>query len=267
MFARPADLDEFRAGTDDVGELRLGVERGAELVEVSDLLFGAAADAAAGRFSQTQDQAQQAGLASAVGADDADAVATHQPRREVADHGLVAAIVAAVGECDVLQFGNQATALLALVHAHADLPQALAALRPSDPQVLQTLDPAGAARAPRLDAFTDPGFLLREELVELCGLFGFVLQPAGLAHQVFGEVAGKAHQPATVEFEDAAGDGVEEGAVVGDHHHGAGEVADQTLQPEDAVDVEVVGRLVEQQQIRLTDQRPRQRDALDTAPR
>ena len=47
----------------------------------------------------------------------------------------------------------------------------------------------------------------------------------------------------------------EERAVVGDEQQRAGEIAQVVLEPPDRVDVEVVGRLVEQQQIRLRDQR------------
>jgi hypothetical protein len=52
---------------------------------------------------------------------------------------------------------------------------------------------------------------------------------------------------------------------VGDHDDGTGIGAQQVLQPEDAVDIEVVGRLVEQQQLRLADQGLRQRHALASA--
>jgi hypothetical protein len=54
---------------------------------------------------------------------------------------------------------------------------------------------------------------------------------------------------------------------VGDDHDRTAKVADQFLEPQDAVEVEVVGRLVEQQQVGLGDQRARQRHALDPAAR
>jgi hypothetical protein len=76
-----------------------------------------------------------------------------------------------------------------------------------------------------------------------------------------------ARQLAAVELDDAGGDVVEEHAVVGDDHDRAAEVADQLLQPQDAVEVEVVGGLVEQQQVGLGDQRARQRHALDATAR
>ena len=60
---------------------------------------------------------------------------------------------------------------------------------------------------------------------------------------------------------------LQEGAVVRHEHDGAGVVGEERLQPRDGVDVEVVGRLVEQQQIGLRDQRPRQQHAPPPAAR
>jgi hypothetical protein len=59
---------------------------------------------------------------------------------------------------------------------------------------------------------------------------------------------------ATVEFEDPLGGIVEEIAVVGHRHHGAGEAQQVLLQPFDGFGIEVVGRLVEQQHVGLREQ-------------
>ena len=47
-----------------------------------------------------------------------------------------------------------------------------------------------------------------------------------------------------------------------DDHHRTGKVPNQALEPQDAVQVEMIGGLVEQQQIGVGHQRPRQRDTL-----
>ena len=54
---------------------------------------------------------------------------------------------------------------------------------------------------------------------------------------------------AAVELEDPAGDVVEEVAIVGHGHDGALVLLEVALQPGDRLGVEVVGRLVEQQQV------------------
>jgi hypothetical protein len=57
-----------------------------------------------------------------------------------------------------------------------------------------------------------------------------------------------------VELEDACDRALEEGAVVRDDHGAAGALRDEALQPCQAVEVEVVGRLVEQQDVEAGEQ-------------
>ena len=79
------------------------VELGAQLVEVGDLEVGAVADAARLRRQLAQQQAQQRRLARAVRTDDAELVAAHDRRREVARRPGSAAI----SEADVLRLDHQ----------------------------------------------------------------------------------------------------------------------------------------------------------------
>src|SRR3954464_13751938 len=57
------------------------------------------------------------------------------------------------------------------------------------------------------------------------------------------------HLAVSLEGEHVRGDAVEEPAVVADHDRAAGEVEQRFLERTQRVDVEVVGRLVEQQQV------------------
>ena len=66
---------------------------------------------------------------------------------------------------------------------------------------------------------------------------------------------------AAIELEDPPGHVVEEVAVVRDRDDGAREVVQEVLEPGDRLGVEVVGRLVEQQQIRGAQQQPAEGDA------
>ena len=61
---------------------------------------------------------------------------------------------------------------------------------------------------------------------------------------------------AAIEFENPAGDVVEEVAVVGDDEDGARIIAQMAFEPGHQFGVEVVGRLVEQQQLGLFEQEP-----------
>src|SRR4051812_1047890 len=68
----------------------LGVELRALLIEVRDLQPGAAPDLALVRLDLPYQQPQQRALAGAVRPDQADAIAAHDPRREIADDADVA---------------------------------------------------------------------------------------------------------------------------------------------------------------------------------
>ncbi len=69
------------------------------------------------------------------------------------------------------------------------------------------------------------------------------------------------NQLAIVEMEDVVGHGVEDVAVVADDEEGSPPVAQEGLQPQGRFEVEMVGRLVEQQQVRLGEERGGEGDA------
>ena len=129
-------------------------------------------------------------------------------------------------------------------------------------QLLEAQHAALVARAARLDAFADPHFLLREQLVEFRVLLRFGVEQLLLAPLIVGITAGKARQPPAVELDHARRHVVQKTPVVRDEQHAAVEIDQQFLQPFDAGDVEMVGRLIEQQQFGLRDERARERDAL-----
>ena len=72
---------------------------------------------------------------------------------------------------------------------------------------------------------------------------------------------------ATIELEDPAGDVVEEVAVVGHRHDRAGVHLQRPLQPGHRLGVEMVGRLVQEQQVGLGQEQPAQRHPPSLATR
>ena len=72
---------------------------------------------------------------------------------------------------------------------------------------------------------------------------------------------------AAIELENPAGDVVEEVAIVRDRDDGARVVLEEPLEPRDRLGVEVVGRLVEQQQVGRLQQQPAERHAAPLAAR
>ena len=91
------------------------------------------------------------------------------------------------------------------------------------------------------------GAALRQHVAIAAGIFG----PAAVALRR----DHAAHQP------------IEEIAVMADQQHGAGIVADHLLEHVERFQVEIVGRLVEHQQVRRLRQRPRQHQAAALAAR
>ena len=107
-------------------------------------------------------------------------------------------------------------------------------------------------------ALANPGFLLRQAFVELRGLCFLDGQQGVLVLAVGRPVGREAPQAPAVQFDDAGSQTVEEDAVVGDENKGAGEAQQVGFEPLDGADVEMVGRLVQEQQFRVTDKRLRQ---------
>ena len=107
----------------------------------------------------------------------------------------------------------------------------------------------------------DPLQLLLEALGQLGVLLALDLQARALLLQVGGVVALVGVGAAAVDLGDPLGDVVQEVPVVGDGEDGAGVLGEVLLQPLHALGVEVVGGLVEQQQVRLLQQQLAQRDA------
>ena len=118
-----------------------------------------------------------------------------------------------------------------------------------------TCPPVESLRRPHERLVLDPVRL--ERLWPAClGDPGGVLLPAPL------EPGGRR---VALEGEDVRRDPVEEPAVVRDHHRAAGEVEERVLERAQRVDVEVVRRLVEQQQVAARAQELREVDAVALA--
>ena len=120
---------------------------------------------------------------------------------------------------------------------------------------------AHAAFVPRpagLDALPQPDLLDGQTLVELLLLHGLVGEPLLFPAQKRLVVAGPRRELPAIDLDDARREPLEERAIVRDEHDGARVLGQERLEPRDGVDVEVVGRLVEHEQVRLGHQRARQ---------
>ena len=208
------------------------------------------------RRLDAREDAHQRRLAGAVRADQRDAVAAlDQQVDAVEDAGR------AVGLADALQLEDGAAALGRGREGEAD---ALALRRHLDRHhLLEHLDPAldlrrlGRLVAEPVDEHLDP----RDLLVLVALGLAQALEHRVALLDVLAVVADVVGQRAQVEVGDAGDDRVEEVAIVRDEDHRVRVGREVFLEPVARVEIEMVGRLVEQEQPGPAEQQLGQRDA------
>ena len=232
------------------------VERGAVLVEHRQFQIGAQHDLAGVGGDLADQHLQQRRLADPVRADQRHPVAAQHPQVEGRQDRPVAEALR-----DPLRLDHPLAGLGAGVER--EVGRALPAdLRgPFGPQRGQRPDPALVAFPPGRDAFHRPaglGLDLAVQLVARLVLLGPDLVAPGLEG---GEAFLLPADLTAVDPERGAGQLAEEGAVVRDHHEGLAGLGQVGFQPADRLDVEMVGRFVQQQQVRVLGQDLGQRGA------
>src|SRR5258708_30914631 len=132
----------------------------------------------------------------------------------------------------------------------ASVPEPVASRSALDAQLLETAHASFVAGPAGLDALADPGLLLLPELLETAPRGVLHRELLVLAQLIGREAAGVGAQYAAIQFDDAGGGPIEEGAIVRDDN-GSGHLEQQLLQSFDGFDIEMIGGLIEQQQIGL----------------
>ena len=119
----------------------------------------------------------------------------------------------------------------------------------------------------RLAGFRGLGLEAIDEGLQPLALVGLALGVLGVEHFAGGALflerrigALVERQLAAIEMQDLVDRGVEQVAVMADDDHGARIIRQMVFQPQRAFEIEIVGRLVEQQQIGRGEQRRRERD-------
>ena len=252
---------------------RLGeVEIAAELVVVTDLDRAADLDPARRGLQPARDEIQESALARAVGADDADAIARFEHVVERLQDEQRSGVVAVAGirprEADAMQLDS--------LRAQSGAPQ-------RQTELAFTRDRCGTAREERVGgvdarlgfrgargrAASQPRELAaRQVLAGLLGRGGLrltfdavgeVCRVAGPAGPFGGNVE---VARAAVDLEHFVGDAVEYVPVVGDEEQATRERGEPFLEVGDRVEVEVVGRLVEDEGVPLAREQGGERHAL-----
>ena len=225
------------------------------MIEVGDLQTRALLHRTLVGSQLTEQQFDQGRFAGTVRADQGDAVAAQYARAEIAHQRP-----AVVAEGNVFDIEHPFSGILRLRRLHLDIAGGFAPLRALAAHRFQAADTAFIAGAARFDALPDPDFFLRQQFVETGTVLGFVVLTLGQTALVIAPIAGPGRDRAAVDFDDAGGQILQKTAVMGDEQQTAFPLQQGFLQPIDGFDIEVVGRFVEQKNIRLRHQSAGQQD-------
>ncbi len=247
-----------RQGSRHVGEWRRRHVQRLALVlrEIPDLEPGRPAELARQRRQAAGQKPRERGFAVAVGAEQRDAVVHVEPQRNVPQHRP--AVIARVDPFECEHRRGEHGGGWELEPGRRVLDHRLDLRQPR-----QRLQPRlGLACLGRLGAEpVDEGLDARPLDGDTLG--GTALLGGALgadADELAVAALGQA-QLAAIEEGDGFDGAVEQAAIVGDDDGGAGEAGQPALQPHRRLEIEVVGRLVEQQQVRRGEQGGGQRDA------
>jgi hypothetical protein len=132
-----------------------------------------------------------------------------------------------------------------------DHPLTIATFAPFDPEFLQFADSAFVAGTTGFDPLTEPGLLLGQFLVESSPLFGLGIEIGRAAFEEFVIGTGPAFEFSAIDFDDAGGEFTKEGAIMGHEEKGDRMFEEKVFEPEDRFEIKMVGRLIEQNEIRF----------------
>src|SRR5690606_28186132 len=229
------------------------VQLGEVLREMGEVDGLAAADPAGGGPGLAGEQPQQAGLAGAVHADQADPVAGAELPGEVLQQGALACL-----DLDVFQVDD---GLAQPGAGEADQLDGVAQRRDVGDEGVGGVDPELRLGAARLGPAAEPGQLLAHQVLPAVLRGGGEPVPLGLGQHVGGVSALVPLDAAVDHLPGAGGGGVQEPPVVGDHDQRLAAAAEVPGEPGDALDVEVVGGLVEDDEVVVVDEQPGERGA------
>ena len=232
------------------------------MVKVGNLHIAARAHCAAIGLQLPQNHFQQRRLAHAVIAHQRHFVAAHD-----VDAKAIHQDATVISFAHIFQLGHQLAAFLARVNLQVHTALHAAARGMFAAQFTQAVNPRCGARAPGLNPFAYPDFFLRQQFVGFGVDDGFLLELLVFVLHISGKVAQVAAQHTAIEFHNARGHRIQKSTVVADGDNAATEGDQQLLQPNNRFEIQMVGWLIEQQNIRPRHQCLRQSHAFFHAAR
>ena len=229
-----------------------------QLIQIHDLQIGPRGHLPGLRGELPQKQFEQRGLATPIRTQNSDLVPAEDLGGKVLDQRLGHF---RVREGDALRPQNPLTRHRARLDLHLGRSRTLAAACPFPAQVKQGTHPPLIAGATCFDSLTQPRFLLGQFFVEGFPLNGLGFQHTGFALEEGVIVTGPTKKPSAIQLDNPVGQTPEKSPVVRDKKQAHRVTEQKILQPEDGSEVQVVRRLIKQEQIRLPGQRPGQQHA------
>ncbi len=205
------------------------------------------------RLDPSRNDVEQGGFAGAIGANDADAVAAFELVAEILQERLIA-----IALREAVQFQN--------LGAHAagadgDFELSLGRLSRLTQQFFRALDSRLLFSRSRFSPAPQPGQFAAHQRLALLPFDGALLFLLFLFFEVVGIAPGKTLHRAAINFDDATGHTIQKVAVVRDEQERARVLREVGFKPRHGINIEMIGRLIEDQQIRAHDERMGQGDA------
>ena len=193
-------------------------------------------------------------LAGAIGADDSNSVAAHDAEREIAHDRAIA-----ISFADPLGVDHQRARRLGVLRDHGGRAGRPYRLAPSEAQIGKLPDAPHVTLAARGDAVAHPVLLADNLPVELVPLKLLLLELGVAPGLERAKALVEAARAPAIEPDRGAGQVGEQPLVMADERQRRAALSQARLQPFDRDEIEVVGRLVEQQDVGLRAQGPDQR--------
>ena len=245
------DLDKIATLGDVVDYGLFRIQLITQLVKIGDFQSRAAMNTAAGGLQLAEQQLEQRTLARAVVADKADAVTANHVQSQVTHQRRLVR----PGKVDRLGLDHALAGGFCGLQLEARLALTLNSLGTFFTHGLERTHAPFVTGSARLDALTNPGFFLRQLLVEQRVGGGFGSQLLLLVLQKAAVVTLPVDQLAAIQLQNPGCQRLQERTVVGNKQHRTTKLQQHRLQPGNGMDIQVVGRLIQQQHIRLGNQR------------
>ena len=219
------------------------------LVEVGHFQLGPDVNTSAIRFQLTKHQFQQRGFPTAVRANQGNFVTALDLGAEILNQDLAINLVV-----DVLHFEDNLTRASSLFDLHLRAAHHFTALATFAAHGFQCPHTPFVTGTTRFDPLTDPHLFLRQLTIEFRILELFHAQRFFFIQQILIVVPRVGHQLAAIEIDNPRRHVANKGTVVRDENNGPFEGLEETFQPVNGFNIQVVGRFIEQQHARPADQ-------------